>query len=115
MADNLVITSETRGTVTIVNVVGNLDALTAPKLSEVFNQHIASNTVKIVANLTQLDYSSSAGLRVLLNTARETRQRGGDLRLANVKPTVTKVFDMSGFTSIMKFFPTLDAAVQSYE
>lgn len=108
------LTKEQKGAVTVVSVAGSLDALTAPQLSQLFNEQLAEGNVKMVANLIQMDYTSSAGLRVILNTVKEARQKGGDVRLTGVAPTVTKVFDMSGFRNILKFYDTLDQAVASY-
>ena len=67
-----------------------------------------------MAALGTLEYTSSAGLRVLLSTLKEARQRGGDLRLAAVQERVRRVLDLSGFTSILKCYPDVDAAVASY-
>jgi anti-anti-sigma factor len=65
-------------------------------------------------DLARLDFTSSAGLRVILSAAKEARQRGGDLRVAAVQPNVNKVFELSGFTSILKFYPDTAAAVSSF-
>jgi len=105
---------EERGTVTIVSIVGSLDAMTSPQLTEFFTQKIADGRYNLVGDLTALDYTSSAGLRVLLNTTKEARQRGGDMRLAAVQAGVKRVFELSGFTSILKFYPDVQSAVASY-
>lgn len=103
------------GNITIIKIVGSLDALTAAKLTEFFTAEVASGNAKLVADLAGLEYSSSAGLRVLLNATKESRQSGGDLRLANVQGNVQKILDMSGFTSILKFYPNVAEAVKSYQ
>ncbi len=108
------VTKEQHGVVTVVAVIGSLDALTAPQLAQFFNEQLAEGQVKLVANLIQMDYTSSAGLRVILNTVKEARQKGGDVRLTGVATTVSKVFEMSGFRNILKFYNTLDEAVASY-
>lgn len=102
------------GDVQIVAVKGNLDALTAPELGDAFATLLREGNAKLVADLTGLEYTSSAGLRVLLNGAKEARSKGGDLRFANVQPNVKKVLDLSGFMSIIKSFPDVDSAVASY-
>ena len=103
-----------QGTVMIVSVVGSLDALTAPQLTQHLDAQLQAGNAKLVVDLAKLDYTSSAGLRVLLNTVKEARSRGGDLRLAAVQANVKKVFDMSGFVSIMQFYPDVAAAVASF-
>lgn len=100
--------------VTIVSIVGSLDALTAPQLTEFLSGQFASGNHRLVVDLGALDYTSSAGLRVLLNAVKEARSRAGDVRLAAVQQNVKKVFEMSGFTSIMKFYSDVAGAVASF-
>lgn len=103
-----------KGDVRVVAVNGNLDALTAPELADALSTQLLQGNAKLVADLTGLEYTSSAGLRVLLNAAKEARSKGGDLRFAGVQTNVKKVLDLSGFMSIIKSFPDADSAVASY-
>jgi anti-sigma B factor antagonist len=61
-----------------------------------------------------VDYSSSAGLRVLLGAVKDTRSRGGDLYLVDIQPDVKKVLELSGFTSILKIFTDIESAVDNF-
>lgn len=108
------ISTQQTGAVTVVAVSGSLDALTATDLAAAFAQAIADERVRIVADLSALEYTSSAGLRALLNCSKECRHRGGELRLAAAQPTVYEVLDLGGFPSIMKIFETVGAAVDSF-
>jgi len=100
--------------VTILTLNGSIDAMTAPKITEFIQSQIAEGNIKLVADFSGVDYTSSAGLRVLLGAIKDTRSQSGDMRLANVQPDVLKVLNLSGFTNILKMFDTLDAAVNSY-
>lgn len=102
------------GEIAVVSVEGSLDALTAPSLTDFFKEQSDKGHNQIVADLSGLEYTSSAGLRVLLGVVKETRQEGGDLRLAAVRANVNKVLSLSGFTSILKTYDSVDEAVQSY-
>ncbi len=106
---------EERGTVTVVSIAGSLDAMTSPQLTEFLNRQLAVGRTNLVGDLAALEYTSSAGLRVLLNTTKQARQHGGDMRLAAVQPNVKKVFELSGFTSILKFYSDVLAAVASFK
>lgn len=106
--------TSSNGAVQVVAVSGSLDALTAPELADALSTQVRNGNSKLVADLTELEYTSSAGLRVLLNSVKEARSQGGDLRLAGVQPNVKKVLDLSGFMSIMKSYPDVDAAVASF-
>jgi anti-sigma B factor antagonist len=108
------VTHKQNGAASIISIVGNLDALTAPQLTDYIGGRIGEGNVKLIVDLAQLDYTSSAGLRVLLSAVKETRSRNGDLRLAAVQPNVKKVLEMSGFTSILKIFDDVPTALASY-
>jgi anti-sigma B factor antagonist len=108
------LSTESKGNVQIISVKGSLDALTAPELADALATQLREGNTQLVADLSELDYTSSAGLRVLLNSVKEARSKGGDLRLAAVQPNVKKVLDLSGFMSIMKSYADNDAAVASF-
>ncbi len=100
--------------VTVITLAGSIDAMTAPKITEFIQAQIAKGNIKLVADISGVDYTSSAGLRVLLGAIKETRAQSGDLRLTGIQPDVQKVLSLSGFTNILKTFDNLDAAVASY-
>ncbi len=108
------ISIERQRDVTVVSVSGSLDALTADQLGAAFGEQVASGNTRLVAHCADLEYTSSAGLRVLLATIKETRQRGGDLRLASVQDKVRRVLELSGFTGILQCYDDVDAAVSSF-
>jgi anti-sigma B factor antagonist len=98
----------------VLSVSGNIDALTSSTLTAYIKDHISKGNAKLVADLKGVDYTSSAGLRVLLGAVKETRALNGDLRLANIQPNVQKVLALSGFTNILKIYPDVDSAVNSF-
>lgn len=108
------ISTKEQDSVQVISVNGSLDALTAPELADALATQLREGNVKLVADLTGLEYTSSAGLRVLLNSVKDARAKGGDLRLSGVQPNVKKVLDLSGFMSIMKSFADTNAAVASF-
>jgi anti-sigma B factor antagonist len=108
------VSSAQRGDVTVVTISGSIDATTAPALAAAFTQEIAGGRIRLVADFAAVAYTSSAGLRALLGALKESRQHGGDFRLAGVRPAVFRVLEMSGFTSILKHFPDVDGAVASF-
>ena len=105
---------EQRGDVSVVHVAGSVDGLTSEDLQRVFTSEVEAGHHKLVADFGAVDYTSSAGLRVLLATLKQTRSRGGDLRLAAPRPEVRKVLDLSGFTGILSVLATVDDAVKSF-
>ena len=84
---------------TILEIVGRLDTTTAPKLESFINECI--NTSKnLVLDLANLEYISSAGLRVLL-TAQKKMNKIGSLKLKNVREEIMEIFEMTGFVDIL--------------
>ena len=100
--------------ITVISLKGSIDAMTAPKITEFIQGQVSKGNIKLVADFSDVDYTSSAGLRVLLGAIKETRAQGGDLRLTGVQLDVLKVLNLSGFTNILKMFDNADAAVASY-
>jgi anti-sigma B factor antagonist len=107
---------EQRDGVVTVHIAGSVDGTTADSLQQVFARELEAGHHQLIADFSAVDYTSSAGLRVLLGTVKRARSGGGggDLRLAGPNPDVRKVLDLSGFTSILKVFETVDDAVQSF-
>lgn len=100
--------------VTVLSLTGSIDALTAPEITAAILRLVENDQIRIVADLSGVDYTSSAGLRVLLGAIKETRARGGDFRLSGIRPDVLKVLTLSGFTSILKTFPDQESAISSF-
>ena len=81
-------------------IVGRLDTLTAPALDKVVNEDVDGAT-GIIMDMKELEYISSAGLRVLLGTHKKML-KAGFLRLINVGESVMEVLDMTGFSDILE-------------
>ena len=93
---------------------GNLDTNTSPEAESAINELIDNGSNKLLVNFENLNFISSAGLRVLLATAKKLRGTGGDLRICGLNPTVQEVFDISGFGSILNVSNTESEALSSF-
>jgi len=102
------------GRVTVAEVAGSIDALTADVLQETLEASIREGGVLLVLDLAAVEYTSSAGLGTILLLVKEARRSGGDVRLAGVRPRVSRVLEMTGFTSFMKLYPDAALAVASF-
>ncbi|MHC4070639.1 MAG: STAS domain-containing protein [Planctomycetota bacterium] len=108
------ITVKESGDVKIVVFEGNLDTNTAPAAEDEINGLIDGGTLKLLVNFEKLDYISSAGLRVLLATAKKLKPSSGDLKICCLNATVQEVFDISGFASILSVSSTEEEALGSF-
>ena len=84
--------------VTLV-VEGRLDTQTAPELEKALDE-ILSGTKELVFDMTNLEYVSSAGLRVILK-AQKAMNAQGSMKLTGVNDSIMEVFDITGFLDIL--------------
>ncbi len=99
---------------TVVGVEGNLDTNTAPDAQQHLDGLQDGGVQKILVNFTDLDYISSAGLRVLLATAKRISASGGSLRICGLNETVSEVFEISGFSVILNVFGSEADALEGF-
>jgi anti-anti-sigma factor len=108
------ITSKTVDSVTVVHLEGNLDTNTSVEAQENLNKLIDEGASKVLVNFEKVDFVSSAGLRILLATAKRLSGTGGNLRITNLNETVNEVFEISGFSTILSVFPTEEEGVKGF-
>ena len=78
---------------------GRLDTTTAPQLEMEVNSSLGDVT-KLVFDFANLEYISSAGLRLLLS-AQKTMNKQGEMSIKNVNETIQEVFEVTGFADIL--------------
>ena len=100
--------------VAVVRLQGNLDTSTSSHAEESLNQLIEGGAAKILVNFADVDFVSSAGLRILLATAKKLSGVGGSLRISNLNESVSEVFDISGFSTILHVFGSEEDALQGF-
>lgn len=84
---------------TVIAIIGRLDTVTAPALDKTINQDL-EGTTELILDMKDLEYISSAGLRVLLG-AQKKMQKIGSMKLTGVCEEVMEVFEMTGFADIL--------------
>ena len=83
----------------VVSLEGRLDTNTSPAFEEVIN-NINSDTKELVINIKDLEYISSAGLRVLL-AAQKKMNKMGSMKVINVCDSIMEIFEITGFIDIL--------------
>jgi anti-sigma B factor antagonist len=84
---------------TILELTGRLDTTTAPILEKTIDECL-TQTKNLVLEFKNLEYISSAGLRVLLSTQKKIH-RNGSMKVRNVSETIMDIFEMTGFSDIL--------------
>ena len=87
------------GTGITLNIIGRLDTTTAPELEATVDGCIAG-LKDLVMDCSELEYVSSAGLRVILK-AQKLMNAQGTMKVMNVNETIMEVFEITGFADIL--------------
>lgn len=95
----MTINKEVNGSKLNIALVGRLDTTTSPKLEKELKASM-DDIQELVFDFTQLEYISSAGLRVVL-AAQKTMNRQGSMIVCNVNETVMEVFEVTGFVDLI--------------
>jgi anti-sigma B factor antagonist len=93
------IKKELNGTELKISIIGKLNTVTAPQLETEIKSSVAGIT-DLILDFAELDYLSSAGLRVIL-TAQQIMMKQGKMVIRNVNDTINEIFDVTGFIDIL--------------
>jgi anti-sigma B factor antagonist len=101
--------------VDLVAINGRVDANTAPQLQDTLRSIFEAKRFRLVLDLNEMSYMSSAGLKVLLAALKEARRwNRGDLRLAALQPQVKDTLNLVGLLQLFKVYPDTVEAVGSF-
>ena len=82
-----------------LTIVGRLDTTTAPQLEAELKQSV-NGVQTLIMDFADLEYLSSAGLRVIL-AAQKVMNKQGEMILKNVNETINEIFEVTGFIDIL--------------
>lgn len=99
--------------VVVVRLIGSLDSNTAPVAESKINSCLEKGTHKLVINLEETKYVSSAGLRIFVTIAKEMKTSGGVIKLCSVNEVVQEVLDISGLSTILDVAETEEQALST--
>jgi anti-sigma B factor antagonist len=108
------IIEEKQDAITIFKLVGRLDSNTSQEFeTSVF--HAISNGYKhMIFNFKDIDYISSAGLRVILKATKALKREDGKIMLCDMQDYVKEVFEIAGFDTFLPIVPTMDDALKAF-
>jgi len=108
------ITSRKEKDITIISVSGRIDAITAPDFESNLDGLITAGEKTLLIDLSGLGYISSAGLRSILSSAKKLKVVSGEILFTGLTGPVDEVFQISGFKSIFKIFPSEAEALAAF-
>lgn len=92
----------------IISITGRLDSVTSPKLEEWSDEFLESPKGDTIMDFSQLEYISSAGLRVILNISKVMKNHPYRFSICNPQDHVREVFEISGFDSIIPLYKSIE-------
>lgn len=98
----------------IVVIDDHLDTAAAPGFEQRLLGIIDGGERKVVVDCEPLEYVNSAGLKVFLLAAKKLEALGGQFAICSLAPSVLMIFEMIGFTRIMKIVPTREEALRAF-
>ena len=103
-----------QGDISIIKVGGYIDTTTSSELERALDGLLKSGIYRIIIDLQNVDYISSAGWGIFISEIKGIRERDGDLKLANMIPDVYEVFELLEFHYILKAYDSIEAAIQDF-
>jgi anti-sigma B factor antagonist len=97
----------------VLRLGGYLDAHTFEELDQTINDLFEEGAYKIVADLSGLQYISSAGAGVFIGALAMAQENAGNIVISSPTEAVHEVFDLLGLTQIFTLTPTVDEALAS--
>ncbi len=102
---------EEKGDVVVVRVHGRLDAASSPQLEKKVNSIIETGHFKLLLNLGDVDYLSSAGMRLMLSVSKRLKHLEGKVVACNLNDDVMDVIKMAGFHQVLEIYPSEEEAL----
>ncbi len=100
--------------VSVMAVEGRVDSESAPELDKALAQLLEANCSKIVVNLKQVEFLSSAGLRALVKTYQEAQKAGGSVRLTGLSEAVQGILYTVGLNQMLRAYASDQEAAASF-
>ncbi len=101
--------------IAVIKVGGYIDTTTSAELEHALDSLLKAGMNRIIIDLGNVDYISSAGWGIFISEIKGIRERGGDLKLVRMIPDVYEVFELLEFHYILKAFDTLEEAVRDFD
>jgi anti-sigma B factor antagonist len=100
--------------VTVITVTGRVDSSTADQFEAAVNDELKSGQRNLIFDLNEVDFLSSAGLRILVMSRKEAQKGGGVVRLAQPSDRVKETLEIAGLDVLFESFPSREEAIAAY-
>ncbi|HEX5541059.1 MAG TPA: STAS domain-containing protein [Micromonospora sp.] len=107
----LSLTTRTVAEHTVLEVGGEVDVYTAPRLRERLVEVIEGGGRRVIVDLGRVDFLDSTGLGVLVGALKRLRATGGTFGLVCDRESLLKIFRITALDQVFPLYPTVDAAI----
>ena len=105
--------TDTTQAIPVMMIIGRVDSDSAPQLEEALAMLLQDND-KLVLNLQDVEYMSSAGLRAIVRAYQSAKKKGGDVHLACVPQQIEGVLLTVGMMQMLKSYPNNQEAMAGF-
>ena len=98
----------------MVEVSGEVDVYTAPRLREAVVSAIDGGSLRLVVDVDNVEFLDSTGVGVLVGALKKVRSGGGTLDIVCTQPRLLKIFEITGLDKVFGLHTTVTDAVQSH-
>jgi anti-sigma B factor antagonist len=103
----------TKDGIEIVEVEGEIDVYTAPRLRELLIELVNTGFYQLVVNMEKVEFLDSTGLGVLVGGLKRVRAHDGSLDLVCTQERILKIFRITGLTKVFGIHDTVDEAIKA--
>jgi len=100
--------------INIYRLIGRLDSNTSPGLEQKLFQVISEGAKNMVVDFNDIDYISSAGLRVILKAFKALDRKDGRIMLCSMQDYVRQLFETTGIDAFVPILATMDDALKAF-
>ena len=108
---DLSLSSRPEGDRTVVEVGGEIDVYTAPKLREQLVELVQAGQYHLIVDMERVDFLDSTGLGVLVGGLKRVRAHDGSLRLVCSQERILKIFRITGLTKVFPIHSSVEEAL----
>ncbi|HEX6444919.1 MAG TPA: anti-sigma factor antagonist [Streptosporangiales bacterium] len=108
---DLSLSTRVQGDRTVIDVAGEVDVYTAPKLRETLIELVAQGSYHLVVNMEEVEFLDSTGLGVLVGGLKRVRAHDGSLRLVCTQERILKIFRVTGLAKVFPIHASVEEAV----
>lgn len=99
----------------LISLKGAIETTNASTLEDAISRLIGEQCFRIVVDLSEVSYISSAGWGIFISEIKRVRREEGDIKLTSMRPAVREVFELLEFNNILRPYDVRDDAIRDFE